>query len=556
MPKMSMTFEDPWLVTVVRTRGLDYIRPEKAWRPIVTLSVLDGDREHGLPHEVVLGSDGQNPNLKSVIPIDDVNHATRLVIHVHHRSRTSKKPKHRKHLVGSATLSLNEFLNKHPLPHPQPVEYDVRLSCPPPQRKSRTINGKQQHTATLTMRFSVPRKEARPYQSPPMTPISEHPGVDEMFSDGASSSKLLSETMVEFTPESTVPGPSGVQLIRQDGSSEMKRRKTKKKNKLQPFRIDSDSDAPAPTPRDEEFLPTVEECAYEPNPEELILCAPSLLPTHSGEVTETTEGVPPYILLAEAFVDHFAPCHELREAEKSVENAEKVLGRLLTEWYVVGASLLALAGIDAAVFGFGSDALFAVHGFSKESVSLGGIAAGIGLVFDAWFLVRYGGANVQQFQARAKDVYNSYFFFCLQCRLPTVCMFLSALALMAFLFAAAWTAWPTAVLVMSFVAGLLFTSQFLVFGVHTLVNWLVWTVRVCYLRIAGTGTGAGTAAGGAPVQPQAPAANGGPEPNGHARTRSPASGEGRVEMPVPSPSPAPKLEMVWSEEHRRACEDA
>lgn len=122
----------------------------------------------------------------SCVSRNDVSHATRLVFDVHHRSRTSKKPKHRKHLVGSASLSLNEFLNKHPLPHPRPVEYDVRLSCPPPQRKSRTINGKQQHAAMLTVKFSVPHREARPYQSPPMTPISEHPGTDEMFSDGAS----------------------------------------------------------------------------------------------------------------------------------------------------------------------------------------------------------------------------------------------------------------------------------------------------------------------------------------------------------------------------------
>lgn len=73
-----------------------------------------------------------------------------------------------------------------------------------------------------------------------------------------------------------------------------------------------------------------------------MFCAPSLLPTHSGQVTEPpTDGLPPSILLAEAFVDRFAPCHELREAEKScdLEKAEKVLGRLLTEWYVVGASV-------------------------------------------------------------------------------------------------------------------------------------------------------------------------------------------------------------------------
>ena len=62
--------------------------------------------------------------------------------------------------------------------------------------------------------------------------------------------------------------------------------------------------------------------------------------------------------------------------------------------------LLALAGIDAAVFGFGSDAMYAVEGFSKGAVSLGAITAGIGLVCDAWFLVLYSGAHVQKFQVR------------------------------------------------------------------------------------------------------------------------------------------------------------
>ena len=60
--------------------------------------------------------------------------------------------------------------------------------------------------------------------------------------------------------------------------------------------------------------------------------------------------------------------------------------------------LLGLAGIDAAVFGFAPDGLFAVQGFSREAVSVGAIAAGIGLVCDAWFLIMYSGANVQKFQ--------------------------------------------------------------------------------------------------------------------------------------------------------------
>jgi hypothetical protein len=46
------------LITVIRSQGLGPLRPEKAWRPIVTVTF---DHQH---HEIVLGSDGQNPNLK------------------------------------------------------------------------------------------------------------------------------------------------------------------------------------------------------------------------------------------------------------------------------------------------------------------------------------------------------------------------------------------------------------------------------------------------------------------------------------------------------------
>lgn len=56
-------------LAVVRTRGLVFVRPEKSWRPIVTISVVQGKDEHGPSHEVALGCDGQNPNLKSVIPV-------------------------------------------------------------------------------------------------------------------------------------------------------------------------------------------------------------------------------------------------------------------------------------------------------------------------------------------------------------------------------------------------------------------------------------------------------------------------------------------------------
>ncbi|RPD54492.1 hypothetical protein L226DRAFT_494380 [Lentinus tigrinus ALCF2SS1-7] len=575
MPRPSrMDFTDPWQLTVIRTRGLLFVRPEKSWRPIVSISVVDGRQDHGLPHEVVLGCDGQNPNLKSVIPVHDVNMSTRLVIQVFHKSQTKKK--HRKrNLVGSAAVSLNEFLNKHPLPHSRPVDYDIRLSCPPPQRKSPTIGGRQQHNATLTMRFMVPQPETAPCESPPVTPISERHETDGIFSDVASTSGAMSDTMVQCTPEEPEPAdeaPWGKQPEhdRLDGTAGLRRRR---KRRVKGFHLDSDSDAypsesscfgdesdSPPTPQDDYFPPLYDAgCGGEE-----VVFSPSVLPQYADQISVVS--VEASRSFAEACVDRFAPYFELREAEEEgdCEKADKVLGRLLTEWYVVGASLLGLAGIDAAVFGFAPDGLFAVEGFSREAVSIGAIAAGIGLVCDAWFLIMYSGANVQKFQRLAKDVYNTYFFFCLICRLPTVCMFVSALALMGFLFAVAWTAWPTAVLVMSFVAGFLLTSQFLVFGIHRFVNLLVWVVRVCWRTLFGRRS---------PPPPQAPLQSGPqaqaqPRPHSHAPQCHPGpcqpgrpSVEARIEMPVPEPSPAPdgaampKMEMVWAEQLDRSCAD-
>ncbi|KAI0674017.1 hypothetical protein C8Q78DRAFT_666780 [Trametes maxima] len=535
----------PWHITVIRTRGLLFVRPEKSWRPIVSLSIVDKGRDHGLPHEIVLGSDGQNPNLKSVIPIHDVSPATQLVIQIYHKSQTKKK--HRKRtLVGSANLSLSEFLNKHPLPHHRPVEYDLRLACPPPQRKCSTVSGKQQHSAALTLKVAVPHT-ASPTASRPSSPLSEgHFETDGMLSDCASSSKYCSETLVasamdESNGDAAQDGQIAPEKL--SGPSSLRRRR-----RVRGFRVDSDSDGGAsesscedpwapPTPPDDylgEYGDNDCGCDLFAGLAEEAEISPCVLPSNHGQVSVVS--MRGSLSFAEAMVDSYAPYHELREAddENDVEKAEKVLGRLLTEWYVVGASLLALAGIDAAVFGFAPDATFSVEGFSRSVVAIGAIAAGIGLVSDAWFLVRYSGGNAVKFLRAAKDVYNSYFFFCLTCRLPTMCMFISTLALMFFLLSVAWTAWPTAVLVMSFVAGLLLSSQFLIFGVHRFVNLLVWVARVSWRRLHASRQTAEPQSQ-PPIQPSPP-----PQYEQHPTpaSQSPrhSHAHDRIEMPVAVPT--------------------
>ncbi|KAG2073999.1 hypothetical protein BDR04DRAFT_1093640 [Suillus decipiens] len=191
--------------------------------------------------------------------------------------------------------------------------------------------------------------------------------------------------------------------------------------------------------------------------------APSLLPSYTEQISVDNS-----LSFIDGLVDSFSSYSELREARSDSEY-ERILEKLTSEWYFVGASLVALAGLDAAVFGFSSVSLFSVNAFARSSIALGSVASGIGIAIDGWFLLVYSGANAKKFQKFARDVYGKYLFFCISSRLPAVCMFISACALMAFLLSVAWSAWPTAVLVMCFIAGILISLQFIVYGLHCTV---------------------------------------------------------------------------------------
>ena len=149
------------------------------------------------------------------------------------------------------------------------------------------------------------------------------------------------------------------------------------------------------------------------------------------------------------------------------------------------------------MFGFSSGSAFAITNFARRAIAVGSVASGIGLAIDAWFLLAYCNTTPAKFQVSpllstqpygttwpyilcqrlALDVYGKYLFFCISARIPALCMFTSAFALMTFLLSVAWTAWPTAVLVMSFMAGVLFSLQFIVYGVHCLVVLITEVTR-------------------------------------------------------------------------------
>lgn len=159
------------------------------------------------------------------------------------------------------------------------------------------------------------------------------------------------------------------------------------------------------------------------------------------------------------------------------------------------------------MFGFSSDALFSVDSLAKRSLIISSVAAAIGLFIDVWFIFAFSGADVRKFQVSAcsplpptckiyasdhlswtqtlaVDIYGSYFFFALSSRLPLVALFVSVLALVGFLGVIAWTAWPTAVLVMCVLAGVLISLQFIVYGFHRLALGLAWMLRGTWLAAA------------------------------------------------------------------------
>lgn len=63
-------------------------------------------------------------------------------------------------------------------------------------------------------------------------------------------------------------------------------------------------------------------------------------------------------------------------------------------------------------------------------------------------------------------------------------MFLASCALTMFLLTVAWSAWPTAVLVMSCLAGTIFSLQYLIFGAHRMVNMCIWIVKGIFRGLA------------------------------------------------------------------------
>ncbi|KAF8066531.1 hypothetical protein FPV67DRAFT_1417668 [Lyophyllum atratum] len=457
---------------VVRTHGLRLMRPEKSWRPIITVDV---DKHHC--HETIMGVDGQNPNLKERFYINQASGDSKVEIQVWHRSQSKKKAKKRS-LVATASHSLGELLRTQEREPRREVE--VRLQCQSASKRAISSRGKPQNGATLLLRIHPPSSAQRNLL------MSDQ-------SDGGASSEAESSTKASETL-SAPPSPTDDTWLDEDTPSNTQLRRRRRRRVVgydvgsgdELYSAEDDSyeeekpffDDNSYYGDDEEPDPCYDDdMAIRPLPNGVVKVSTgttgwlSILPSILPQYTEKIE-VPNDMTIAERMLSTFTTYSELKAAHLD-SHYEKVFLRLQMEWTYVGGLLVALAAVSTAVFAISPDSIFTVQSYARSAIAASSIASGLGIACDAWFLLRYNWADLHTFIHRARDVYQSYFFFALSARVPVICLFASALALMVFMGLVAFQVWPMGVLVTCFFIGIIMTLQFLVFGAH-------W----CALRIA------------------------------------------------------------------------
>ncbi|KAH9159761.1 hypothetical protein EDB89DRAFT_2107284 [Lactarius sanguifluus] len=467
------------------------LRPEKSWRPIITLEV-DGQHKH----EVILGVDGQNPNQRDITLLHHAHHQTQIKLDVWHKSQSKAKSRKRRRLVASASMALGDAIKgqgTEPCALPsltlhvqclclfiQPSDVELSLSSiPAAKRKSMT----QKSWPSLLVRLRPPQS-AIPF-------LIEHNHELDRLSLASSDDKESSDTLImpgtdereDLPPWSSAGPPTGLRRRKIVKGYCINSEEECSGESDYPFSGTEAEDIKAcdtwepPIPYDESSDTYPDYLEIRTNTNSPSTISPSSIPTSYVDNISVTSGTG--MSYASSTFDTLTYHRELREAQATRLDSDfdRILGKLVQEWYYIGASLLSVAAVDTTVFGFSSGNLFDVDGVAKRALIISSVASALGLFVDVWFILAYSSADVHNFQTLAVDLYGSYFFFALSSRLPLVALFVAILALVVFLGAIAWSAWPAAVLVMCVLAGVLVGLQFIVYGCHRLALGLAWMVR-------------------------------------------------------------------------------
>jgi len=172
-------------------------------------------------------------------------------------------------------------------------------------------------------------------------------------------------------------------------------------------------------------------------------------------------------------VDCFSPYQRMFDATTDHE-FQTVLENMKAEWAWGTNIALALCGLNAAVFGVSSGSAFEIDPQAKNAAAVSSVSASLGVISSIWYQVLYRSTSGAKFQVQARDMFGTYFFFCLSCRLSSFLILISTIFLLAYVTIISYNVWPQAVLVVSFFAGLLLTLQYLLFGAKQLFNGIRW----------------------------------------------------------------------------------
>ncbi|KAF8639358.1 hypothetical protein AX17_001547 [Amanita inopinata Kibby_2008] len=442
------------------------MRPERSWRPIVTVEI---DNHH--MYEFCMGCDGQNPNHKDMFRFHNASTSSSLDIKIWHCSQTKRKNKKR-NLVATASHSLGELLRKQEIE----CKLEVRLQCQSSTKRAIASKGKSQNGALLQLRLRPPSsiskieektEDSKSFEHLDLDHASDHQAPDSGYQSDPCSSSDSSDTLNEPpSPISEVPqvSQSGLRRRRIRGYALFSDDEPLSEEYISDEDVNDNCRTEA-SPMEEHFPPEVHSDILVISGREIRISesewvAASVLPCYVEEIQ-----VPPKLSASEQILASFTVYREMKEATLE-SHYEKVYQRLQSEWSYVGGLLIALAALNTAVFSIPSSAVFTVDSWARSAIATSSISSGLGIACDTWFMFRYNWAGVEIFITRAKDVFDSYFFFSLSARVPALCMLLSGLSLMSFLGLVAYEAWPEGVLVTCFFFGLIMTLQFLAYSAH------------------------------------------------------------------------------------------
>ncbi|ESK90536.1 hypothetical protein Moror_4297 [Moniliophthora roreri MCA 2997] len=235
-----------WCFTVIRSKGLHLLRPEKSWRPIVCI-VVQANAKTSTPemtYETTLGLDGQNPNQKEVFVIgQNATPDTKVSIQVIYQPPGKKKAKRMKRIpVACCTCSLGEVMLKQASQREKPEHAQLRLQAQSTSKRSKKKNDCDNQPAVLYVRVREPSHSMTEHvhvMSDDEYASSHHPAS---WADSCTEKTLSPPTspIDEVYPDIEIPASAtGVEIHPEDQEQAPRRRKRKR---IRGFVINSDDE--------------------------------------------------------------------------------------------------------------------------------------------------------------------------------------------------------------------------------------------------------------------------------------------------------------------------